>query len=92
MLSVLIRSRLSYPAVLLAEQPVHQRSVHPGPLVKLSYISISSDYIFILSPDWGQRSRRIMATMRHLFRDFHPKKVVTGTNISHFYDLLQIRF
>ena len=33
MLSALIRSRLSYPAVLLAEQLVHQRSVHPGPLV-----------------------------------------------------------
>ena len=33
MLSALIRSRHSYPAVLLAEQLVHQRSVHPGPLV-----------------------------------------------------------
>jgi hypothetical protein len=33
MLSALIRSGLGYPAVLLAEQPVHQRSVHPGPLV-----------------------------------------------------------
>ena len=33
MLSVLIPSRRSYPAVLLAEQPVHQRSVHLGPLV-----------------------------------------------------------
>jgi len=33
MLSALIASRHSYPAVLLAEQPVHQRSVLPGPLV-----------------------------------------------------------
>ena len=33
MLSAFIHSRLSYPAVLLAEQLVHQRSVHPGPLV-----------------------------------------------------------
>src|SRR5262245_7391999 len=33
MLSALIRSGLGYPAVLLAEQPAHQRSVHPGPLV-----------------------------------------------------------
>ena len=33
MLSALIRSRLGYPAVLLAKQLVHQRSVHPGPLV-----------------------------------------------------------
>jgi hypothetical protein len=33
MLSAVIVPRLSYPAVLLAEQLVHQRSVHPGPLV-----------------------------------------------------------
>ena len=33
MLSALIRSRHGYPAVLLAEQLVHQRSVQPGPLV-----------------------------------------------------------
>ena len=33
MLSALIPSLLSYPAVLLAEQLVHQRQVHPGPLV-----------------------------------------------------------
>ena len=33
MLSALIPSRRRYPAVLLAEQPVHRRSVHHGPLV-----------------------------------------------------------
>ena len=33
MLSAVILSRLSYPAVPLAGQPVHQRCVHPGPLV-----------------------------------------------------------
>src|SRR5690606_2217795 len=33
MLSAVIRSGLGYPAMLLAEQPAHQRSVHPGPLV-----------------------------------------------------------
>src|SRR5438094_7892678 len=33
MLSALIPARLSYPALLLAEQPAHQRSVHSGPLV-----------------------------------------------------------
>ena len=33
MLSAVIPSGLSYPAVRLAPQPVHQRSVHPGPLV-----------------------------------------------------------
>ena len=31
--SAFILSELSYPAVLLAEQLVHQRFVHPGPLV-----------------------------------------------------------
>ena len=33
MLSALIRTRRSYPAVLRAEQPVDWRSVHHGPLV-----------------------------------------------------------
>ena len=33
MLSAVIPSKLSYPAVPLARQPVHHRSVHPGPLV-----------------------------------------------------------
>ena len=33
MLSTLILSERSYPAMLLAEQPAHQRCVHPGPLV-----------------------------------------------------------
>ncbi len=33
MLSAVIRSTLSYPAVPLAEQQVHQRCVHSGPLV-----------------------------------------------------------
>src|SRR4030065_2460488 len=31
--SAVIPSGLSYWALLLAEQPTHQRSVHPGPLV-----------------------------------------------------------
>src|SRR5574338_1491735 len=33
MLSAVIPSGLGYPAVRLAPQPEHQRSVHPGPLV-----------------------------------------------------------
>ena len=33
MLSAFIPARLSYPAVPLVRQLVHQRSVHPGPLV-----------------------------------------------------------
>src|SRR5260370_2811695 len=33
MLSAVIPSAHSYPAMRLAPQPVHQRCVHPGPLV-----------------------------------------------------------
>jgi hypothetical protein len=33
MLSALIWSELSYSAMLLVEQPIHQRFVHSGPLV-----------------------------------------------------------
>ena len=33
MLSVVIRSERSYPAVQLALEPVHKRFIHPGPLV-----------------------------------------------------------
>ena len=33
MLSAVIRSKLSYPAMPLARQPVHHWFVHPGPLV-----------------------------------------------------------
>ena len=33
MLSAVIRSERGYPAMLLEEQPEHQRFVHPGPLV-----------------------------------------------------------
>ena len=44
MLSALIRSRHSYPAMPLARQPVHQRSVRPGPLV------LGSDPLEFLTP------------------------------------------
>ena len=47
MLSALIPSRLSYSAVLLAEQPMHQGSVQHGPLVlraaPLKYPSPTAD-------------------------------------------------
>ena len=46
MLSALISAELSYPAVPLAGQLVHQRFVHPGPLVTLSHITMCVDYIF----------------------------------------------
>src|SRR6185503_7624542 len=42
--SAFIRSELSYPAMLLAEQLVHQRFVHPGPLV------LGTDPVNIPSP------------------------------------------
>ena len=44
MLSALIPSRHSYPAMLLAEQLVHQRSVQLGPLV------LESDPLKFLTP------------------------------------------
>jgi hypothetical protein len=47
MLSVVIPSKLSYPAVQLALQPVHQRFVQPGPLVlrsaSLKYFTPTED-------------------------------------------------
>ena len=47
MLSAVILSVLSYPAVLLAEQLVHQRFTHPGPLVlgtaPLKYLTPTTD-------------------------------------------------
>ena len=49
MLSALILTEHSYPAMLLAEQLVDQRFVHPGPLVTYSHITMRVDYIFTLS-------------------------------------------
>ena len=46
MLSALIPWELSYPAMLLAEQPVDQRFPQPGPLVTYSPITRGADYIF----------------------------------------------
>ena len=47
MLSVLIRSRYSYSAMLLAEQQIHQRSVQLGPLVlesdPLKFLTTTTD-------------------------------------------------
>ena len=47
MLSAVILSRLSYPALPLAGQPVHQRSVLPNPLVlrryRLKYPTATAD-------------------------------------------------
>ena len=47
MLSTLILSERSYPAMLLAEQPEHHWSVHFGPLVlganSLNYLTLTAD-------------------------------------------------
>jgi len=51
MLSALIGTIHSYPAVPLAEQLVDQRYVHLGPLVTYSPITGSVDYIFFLSEE-----------------------------------------
>jgi hypothetical protein len=44
MLSAVIPSELSYPAMQLAPQPIHHRFVHPGPLV------LRTDPIKLLTP------------------------------------------
>ena len=49
MLSALIRSEHSYPALPLAGQLADQRFVHSGPLVTLSIIANGADYIFTLT-------------------------------------------
>src|SRR3989338_2976021 len=48
MLSALIPSAHSYPAVHLAAKLVDQRCVQPGPLVTNSRIAACADYIFTL--------------------------------------------
>jgi len=54
MLSAVIHSEHSYPAVHLAVQLVDQRFVHPGPLVADSPVSRSADYIFTLPVETGE--------------------------------------
>jgi len=89
MLSALIRSRLSYPAMLLAEQLAHQRSVQPGPLVKfLLYFYKLRLYLHPRHGGGLAYYGGLSAILLRLWR----KKVVTGTNISHFCDFFQIRF
>ena len=67
MLSALITTEHSYPAMLLAEQLVHQRFVHPGPLVTYSYITISVDYIFT---HFAYHEIRVLAYYNCEFRNY----------------------
>jgi len=82
MLSALIYSRLSYPAVPLAGQLVHQRSVHSGPLVMFkSRVTTCIDYIFTHLFRLGRR---------HVIADFsplswHKASVVTGSMLFYNY-------
>src|SRR3954464_3877047 len=69
MLSALIPTELGYPAVLLAEQPVHQRFVHPGPLV-LGTASLKS---LAPTPDRGRTvSPRSEPSCRAVFTGEDP--------------------
>jgi|SRR3989338_2771383 len=89
MLSALIRSEHSYPAVLLAEQLVDQRFVHSGPLVTLSIITNGADYIFTLrlaaltqGKPSKRRGRRIMAFLCAIFTPINiGAPVVTGSDL-----------
>ena len=87
MLSAVITTRHSYPAVPLAGQLVDQRSVHPGPLVASSPISRSADYIFIRSRESGRGRRHLSHRSSHsLWNDssaydsaYLSTQVVTGS-------------
>src|SRR5699024_11184097 len=69
MLSALILATRSYPAMLLAEQLVHQRCVHPGPLV------LRTDLLQLLMPSTGWYrtfSRRSDPCSRTALMGEHP--------------------
>ncbi len=84
MLSALIRTEHSYPALPRAGQLADQRFVHSGPLVTYSYITISADYIFPQShSDLGDR--HIMEVEKLSIRPLGnrpQKQVVTGSNLT----------
>lgn len=66
MLSAVIRSEHSYPAVPLAGQQVHQRSVRSGPLV--TYIHLSLGVQTISSPVPMNIGSRVSAYYSGVFR------------------------
>ena len=65
MLSAVILSRLSYRAMPLAGQLAHQRSVHSGPLVTYSHITMRADYIFTPPFNGGRRIIEIFKFLSH---------------------------
>src|SRR3989304_1996365 len=69
MLSAVIRPGRGSPAMLLAEQPAHQRSVHPGPLV------LGADLLKPLAPTADRDrtvSRRSEPSSRPALMGDHP--------------------
>ncbi len=69
MLSALIPSERSYPAVLLAEQPVHQRFVQLGPLVlesgPLKFLTPTTDRDRTVSRRSEPSSRATLTELSH---------------------------
>ena len=75
MLSALIPSIHSYPAIQLVPKPVNQRYVQPSPLVDYSRITTCSDYIFALPLVRIRASAYYGGSKTH-----HPSGYKTGTS------------
>ena len=89
MLSALIGTVHSYPAVPLAGQLVHQRYVHLGPLVTYSHITMSADYIFTpVKSRLRSRGAGVLWMLKSipslLLRKSYEGSVVTGSFVQVF--------
>ena len=98
MLSALILSRRSYSAMLLAEQPIHQRSVHLGPLVlkidPLKFLTPSTDSDRTVSRRSEPSSRAtLMGEQPNPWDLLQPQDVMSrhrGAKQLHRYELLRV--
>src|SRR5271155_3310863 len=81
MLSALIPSIHSYPAIHLVAKPADQRYVQPSPLVDTPRITTCSDYIFTPSPT-RSRVSAFYSGSKTTIRSFGKAddQVVTGSN------------
>src|SRR3990172_5348362 len=82
MLSAVIPSRPSYPALPLARQPGHQRSVHPNPLVlgaaPLTYPAPTTDKDRTVSRRSEPSSRTtLMGEQTNPWELLHPQDVMS---------------
>ena len=82
MLSAFIPSTHSYPALLLAEQLVHQRCVHPGPLVlrtaPLKYPTPTADRDQTVSRRFEPSSRTtLIGEQPNPWELLHPRDVLS---------------